>query len=97
MKNIGSMASQNFQNFEKDVNSDEIFIFYENFSILKKRNMEVCGMERHSTSFPCGNLVDGLPHDCHTETVAKPGRLGPVQNGKLMQKFVELSMFCSMT
>ena len=22
-------------------------------------------MKRHSTSPPCGNLVDGLPHDCH--------------------------------
>ena len=20
---------------------------------------------RHSTSVPCGNLVDGFPHDCH--------------------------------
>ena len=37
-------------------------------------------MKRHSTSPPCGNLVDGLPHDCHTETVAKPGRLGPAKN-----------------
>ena len=24
-------------------------------------------LKRHSTSPPCGNLVDGLPHDCHTE------------------------------
>ena len=24
-------------------------------------------MKRHSTSPSCGNLVDGLPHDCHTE------------------------------
>ena len=37
--------------------------------------------EKHSTSPPCGNQVDGLPHDCHTETVAKPGRLGPAKNG----------------
>ena len=41
-------------------------------------------MKRHSTSPPCGNLVDGLPHDCHnTETVAKPGRLTPAQNDEL--------------
>ena len=53
-------------------------------------------MTRHSTSPPCGNLVDGLPHDCHTETVAKPGRLGPAQNGKPMQNFIELTMFCIM-
>ena len=52
-------------------------------------------MMRHSTSPPCGNLVDGLPHDCHnTETVAKPGRLGPAQNGKPMRNFIELTMFC---
>ena len=38
-------------------------------------------MTRHSTSPPCGNLVDGLPHDCHnTETIAKLARLGPAKN-----------------
>ena len=47
-----------------------------------------------STSPPCGNLVDGLPHDFHTKTVAKPGRLGPAQKGKLMDFLNELSMFC---
>ena len=51
-------------------------------------------MTRHSTSPPCGNLVDGLPHDCHTETIAKLARLGPAQNGKLIDFFVELAMFC---
>ena len=59
--------------------------------------MEMLWMKRHSTSPPCGNLVDGLPHDCHTETIAKPDRVGPAQNGKPMQNFVELSSFCSMT
>ena len=55
------------------------------------------GLRRHSTSPPCGNLVDGLPHDCHnTETVAKPGRLGPAQNDELMQNFIELTIFWSM-
>ena len=34
-------------------------------------------MERHSTSAPCGNLVNGLPHDCHTKTIAKQARVGP--------------------
>ena len=29
---------------------------------------------------PCGNLVDGLPHACHTETIAKLARLGPAKN-----------------
>ena len=40
-------------------------------------------MKEHSTSPPCGNLVDGLPHDCYTETVAKPARLGSAQNDEL--------------
>ena len=44
-------------------------------------------MKRHSTSPPCGNLVDGLPHDCHTETIAKLARLGPAKNGELVTKF----------
>ena len=44
-------------------------------------------MKRHSTSPPCGNLVDGLPHDCHTETIAKLARLGPAKNDELVTKF----------
>ena len=44
-------------------------------------------MKRHSTSPPCGNLVDGLPHDCHTEKIAKLTRLGPAKNGELVTVF----------
>ena len=43
---------------------------------------------------PGGNQVDGLPPARHTETVAKPGRLGPAQNDEPMQNFIELTMFC---
>ena len=50
-------------------------------------------MKSHSTSPPCGNLVDGLPHDYHTETVAKPARLGPAKNGTTLENFIELSSF----
>ena len=50
-------------------------------------------MTRHSTSPPCGNLVDGLPHACHGETMAKPGRLRPAQNDEPMETFVEIIMF----
>ena len=32
----------------------------------------------------------------NTETVAKPGRLGPAQKGKLMDFLSELAMFCIM-
>ena len=84
------------ENFEKMIISRKIKK-YENFKYLKDE-WKKYGMIRHSTSPPCGNLVDGLPHDCHnTKTVAKPDRLGPAQNGKLMPKNIELSMFCSMT
>ena len=55
-------------------------------SKINKIYEKILGMTRHSTSPLCGNLVDGLPHDCHTETVAKPGRLGPAQNDKLPPK-----------
>ena len=34
-------------------------------------------IRRRSTSPPCGNLVDGLPHDCHTEKVANWARVEP--------------------
>ena len=51
-------------------------------------------MTRHSTSPPCGNLVDGLPHDCHTETIAKLARLGPAKNDATSENFIELTMFC---
>ena len=53
-------------------------------------------MSGHSTSPSCGNLVDGLPHDCHTETMTKPGSLGPAQNGEAMENFIELTMICIM-
>ena len=56
----------------------------------------MCGMTRHSTSPPCGNLVDGLPHDFHTETIAKLARLGPAKNGTTLENFIELTTFCSM-
>ena len=32
----------------------------------------------------------------NTETVAKPGRLGPAQNDEPMHFFIELTMFCMM-
>ena len=54
-------------------------------------------MKRHSTSPPCGNLVDGLPHACHTETIAKPARLGSAKNRATWENSIELSMFWWMT
>ena len=55
-------------------------------------------MKRPSTSPPCGNLVDGLPHDCYnTETIAKLARLGPAKNDTTLDFFIELSMFWRIT
>ena len=38
-------------------------------------------VKRHSTSPPCGNLVDGSPYDCHTETVGYENKKEPTMNG----------------
>ena len=84
MKNIGSMRFQISRNFEKKRIFKKISKFFKFFKIFKKERQERNGMEGHSTSPPCGNLVDGLPHACHTETVAKPGRLGRAGNGEPM-------------
>ena len=59
------MISQNFKTFQKMRISEKISKKYRNFEFYKRERSEVYRMERHSTSPPCGNLVDGLPHDCH--------------------------------
>ena len=92
MQNIGSMIYQNFQNFEKM----RIPRKNRNFRFSRRECTEDCEMKKHSTSPPCGNLVDGLPHDCHTETIAKLARLAPAENGKLMENFLELTKFYMM-
>ena len=46
-------------------------------------------MERHSASPPCGNLVDGLPRDCHTE----PRWIGPSLDPRRSVIFVDIFMF----
>ena len=51
------------------------------------------GMRSCSTSYSSGNLVDGSP----LVAIAKLARLGPAENGKPMQTFLELSRSCSMT
>ena len=44
---------------------------------MRNEDKNIVELKRHSTSHPCGNLVDGLPHDYHTETVAKRAKVGP--------------------
>ena len=39
----------------------------ENESSLRGSMMGQGGFVNHPTSASCGNFVDGLPHDCHTE------------------------------
>ena len=56
----------------------KIRISQKNIKILIfSKEKEVFEMEMHSTSSPCGNLVDSFPHDCHTEAIAELARLGP--------------------
>ena len=84
MKNIGSMHLKIFEILKKMRISIKIFIFYENLEFHRnygkfREKMRI--KKGHSTSAPCGNLVDGLPHACHTETIAELARLGPAENG----------------
>ena len=71
------------QKFRKNENFQENIENFQIFEFFKRERQENRGVRRHSTSPPCGNLVDGLPHDCHTETIAKPARPGPARNDKL--------------
>ena len=51
-------------------------------------------VKRQSTSPLCGNLVDGLPHDCHTETRAKRARVGPrTQMNMTMRKMFSTRIY----
>ena len=64
-------------------------------NLQKKENWKRNFIVRWSAlRVPGGNQVDGLPPARHTETVAKPGRLGPAQNDELTQNFIELARFC---
>ena len=54
-------------------------------------------MKRHSTSPPCGNLVDGLPHDCHTEPRWIGVTLAPRRSIILVDIFMFLETFCIMS
>ena len=70
---------QQIRNFDNLKIFGKILIF-PNF-MIERFTMHVWG-GGHSTSPPCGNLVDGLPHDCHTKTVAKPARPSAAENDK---------------
>ena len=66
MKNLCFIGAQNF--LESD-----IFKKFSKFPENEKNESSLQvrigwikgGFVKHSTSPPCGNLVDGLPHDCH--------------------------------
>ena len=60
-----------------------------NFKFLRRERWGVCEMMRHSTSRPCGNLVDGLPHDCHTE----PRSIGWARHPRTSVNFVVAFVF----
>ena len=82
------MIFQALTKFRKDENFRENFEKYRNFE-FHRRKSRVYRMERHSTSPPCGNLVDGLPHDCHTE----PRWIGLDLDPRISVKFVVGFMF----
>ena len=46
-------------------------------------------MEGHSTSLPCGNSVDGLPHACYTE----PHQIGSPRHPRTSVNFVIAFVF----
>ena len=52
-------------------------------------------IEGQSTSPPSGNLVDGLPLDCHTKTVAKRKSRRPRTTVLLTMKIMFLSVNAS--
>ena len=82
----------NFRNSKKI----RISVFFENFIFcfpLLFRKFHF--FARHSTSPPCGNQVDGLPPARHTETVAKPARLGPAKNGTTFENFGQVAPYGS--
>ena len=59
------------------------------FEILKEGEIRSVLDERHSTSPPCGNLVDGLPHDCHSE----PRSIGSARHPRTSVNFVIAFLF----
>ena len=65
--------------------------FFEIFHFFIKKTSDRIGkplaLPVSSTSPSGGNQVDGLPPASSTETVAKPARLGPTENCKLMKKY----------
>ena len=75
--------------------------FFENFNFsIRNSSDDICmplAWQVSSTSPSGGNQVDGLPPASSTETMAKMARLGSAENGKPMQKNIELSMFCPIT
>ena len=93
---IGFQIFENFRKIKKFVIFSESFTFilffyhFQNFVFLT----------RHSKRSSCGNWVDGLPHIVHTETVAKPGRLGRQGPWKMVRhhlKMIKLPRFCWIT
>jgi hypothetical protein len=75
--------------FRKMRNFKKISKILNKIGICLKGRSYLSGMKRHSTSPPCGNLVDGLPHDCHTE----PRWIGPSLDPRRFMILVDIFMF----
>ena len=80
----------------KNENFQEQMEKYENFQFSKERDKKKRDDEALYES-PCGNLVDGLPHDCHK---TEPHRIGwaghPRTSMNFVVEFVFLVNFCIM-
>ena len=61
---------------------------------ILKLNPEKVICSTSSRRKPGWRFTAGLKHN--TETIAKLARLGPAENGKLMENFIELTKFCIM-
>ena len=71
-------------------------MFFGNLKVVMELNENECiKVMGHSTSPPCGNLVDGLPHACHTKTIAKRARVEPRTPVVLTMKILISNMFAS--
>ena len=62
------MGFQIFEKLERMRIFEKIPKNIEISNFIEDEDKKIYGMEMHSTSPPCGNLVDGLPHDCHNDS-----------------------------
>ena len=68
---------------------ENLLFFEKHILIFFEANTKTFGMKGHSTSPPCGNLVDGLPHSLYTE----PRSIGSARHPRTSFNFVVAFVF----